>query len=63
MAREQTFGRGGHAATQINDTTDLQRLARELGQMIGKHLSDCPLGTQPEQPYDDALLTRNSALV
>lgn len=42
MGREQTANRGCHAAKQTNDTATLQRIARELGQLVGKHLADQP---------------------
>ena len=46
MNREQTANCGCHAATQTNDTVNLQRLTRELGQLIGKYLAEQPLNNK-----------------
>lgn len=43
MAGVRTNNPGGHAATQTIYDADLKRLARELGQLIGKCLAEQPL--------------------
>jgi len=42
MERERAADRDAHSATQSNDTANSQRLARELGQLIGKSLAEQP---------------------
>lgn|GEM_PF-6082723 len=40
MGREQTANHGDHIAAQTNGAADWQRVARELGQLVGKYLAD-----------------------
>ena len=42
MERERAADRDAHSATQTNDTVNSQRLARELGQLIGRSLAEQP---------------------
>ncbi len=43
MDREQIADCRDHAVTQAIDAANSQRLARELGQLIGKYLAEHPL--------------------
>ena len=42
MERERATDRDAYSATQTNDSVNSQRLARELGQLIGKSLAEQP---------------------